>query len=418
MRLHERAGRGEGHPPGNPDHDRGDDRHHEVPGLQTVGADARSSTGPTFVEVDLNLTCFIRGDIVMNPGQIDFGIVRRSEKMPPASLTLTYAGGRSDWEVTKMKTQTSKVKAELRELSRTADGQINYALTATLQPGVPNGYFKDEITLITNDQSSPSSRSRSWPTSRARSPSPRRSSTSAAFRPGQTVSKTVLVRSAQPFSITRLSRQRGRSPAGRRRDRTSSRPPVEADLKAPEQTGPHHATLTIETDIKDEPPARSRRSPRSCPDRERDGTLTAPWPRARILLLLRLELCCPAGRGCNDAGNGRGTGEAEYDHLAAGRRRHQLVHHREPVPGDRSAVGFDPGAAVHGLRQRLAARESIPGRASCRSAPWGNDSLTRDMVLPSGWMKRFPRLGMRPIAKAIQAILESMVIPGPGAGWC
>jgi hypothetical protein len=33
---------------------------------------------PAFVEVDLNLTCFIRGDIVMNPGQIDFGTVRRS----------------------------------------------------------------------------------------------------------------------------------------------------------------------------------------------------------------------------------------------------------------------------------------------------------------------------------------------------
>jgi len=26
-------------------------------------------------------------------------------------------------------------------------------------------------------------------------------------------------------------------------------------FKAPEQTGPYHATLTIETDIKDEPPA-------------------------------------------------------------------------------------------------------------------------------------------------------------------
>ena len=26
-------------------------------------------------------------------------------------------------------------------------------------------------------------------------------------------------------------------------------------FKAPEQNGPHHATVTIETDIKDEPPA-------------------------------------------------------------------------------------------------------------------------------------------------------------------
>ena len=37
---------------------------------------------PTFIEVNLNLTCFIRGDIVMNPGQFDFGIWRRSAKPP------------------------------------------------------------------------------------------------------------------------------------------------------------------------------------------------------------------------------------------------------------------------------------------------------------------------------------------------
>ena len=35
---------------------------------------------PSFVQVELNLTCFIRGDIVMNPGQVDFGIVRRARR--------------------------------------------------------------------------------------------------------------------------------------------------------------------------------------------------------------------------------------------------------------------------------------------------------------------------------------------------
>src|SRR5215470_6115838 len=69
---------------------------------------------PEFVEVDLNLTCFIRGDIVMNPGQFDFGILRRSPKLPTAALTLTYAGGRPDWDIVQMKTQTDKVKAEAR----------------------------------------------------------------------------------------------------------------------------------------------------------------------------------------------------------------------------------------------------------------------------------------------------------------
>src|SRR5262249_29456340 len=106
---------------------------------------------PVFVEVDLNLTCFIRGDIVMNPGQFDFGIWRRSAKAPTSALTLTYAGGRPDWDIVQMKTQTDRVKAEAREVSRSADGQIHWQITATLQPGIPNGYFKDQVTLITND---------------------------------------------------------------------------------------------------------------------------------------------------------------------------------------------------------------------------------------------------------------------------
>jgi len=210
---------------------------------------------PAFVEVDLNLTCFIRGDIVMTPGQMDFGIVRRSDKMPPASLTLTYAGGRSDWEVTKMKTQSSKLKAELRELSRTADGQINYSLTATLQPGVSNGYFKDEITLLTNDQSSPS-----IPISVVANIQSAVAVTPTIInfgflRPGQSVSKTVVVRSAQPFVITRLSPSQEDLQPGEDEKGPRAVHQLKLTFKAPEQTGPYHATLTIETDIKDEPPA-------------------------------------------------------------------------------------------------------------------------------------------------------------------
>ena len=63
---------------------------------------------PTYAEVDLNLTCFIRGEIVMSPGQIDFGILRPSPTLPSASLTLTYAGGRSNWEIVQMKTQSGE----------------------------------------------------------------------------------------------------------------------------------------------------------------------------------------------------------------------------------------------------------------------------------------------------------------------
>ncbi|MGC8641402.1 MAG: glycosyltransferase [Isosphaeraceae bacterium] len=52
---------------------------------------------------------------------------------------------------------------------------------------------------------------------------------------------------------------------------------------------------------------------------------------------------------------------------------------------------------LNGWRQGI-----LPWSRSCREHPWGEHAVTRDLVLPSGWMKRFPRQGMRPIARAIR----------------
>ncbi len=52
---------------------------------------------------------------------------------------------------------------------------------------------------------------------------------------------------------------------------------------------------------------------------------------------------------------------------------------------------------VNGWHRRI-----YPWSSSRHPQPWGIGGLTRDLVLPSGWMKSYPWLGMRPIAKAIQ----------------
>ena len=61
-----------------------------------------------------------------------------------------------NWAVTEMKTISDHIVAELRETGRSPGGQVSYALTATLKASAPIGIFKDEITLKTNDPSSPS----------------------------------------------------------------------------------------------------------------------------------------------------------------------------------------------------------------------------------------------------------------------
>jgi hypothetical protein len=52
---------------------------------------------------------------------------------------------------------------------------------------------------------------------------------------------------------------------------------------------------------------------------------------------------------------------------------------------------------VNGWRRGI-----FPWSSSRHPRPRGDNCLTRDLVLPSGWMKRYPRIGMRPIARAVQ----------------
>ena len=200
---------------------------------------------PTVAVVDLNVNCFIRTDITMAPGLIDFGVVRPSEKPATAALTLNYAGGRPGWEIADMKTQTAKVKAVAKELGRSADGRIQWNIAATLGTGISNGYFKDEIILITNDsppQTIPISVVANVQSAVSVSPS---IINFGPLKPGQSVSKTVRLRSASPFSITSLS---------------GSEPGLEAKE---EKTGPARTTRSISRSRPPTPPARSTPSSRS-----------------------------------------------------------------------------------------------------------------------------------------------------------
>ncbi len=212
---------------------------------------------PSYAEVDLNLTCFIRGDIVMNPGQIDFGVIRQATKLPSSSLSLTYAGGRSDWGIVKMNTQTARVKAKGEEQSRSADGQIHWNVTATLQSGVPNGYFKDEITLITNDtppQTIPISIVANIQSAVTVTPS---IINFGQVRAGQTVTKpnVIHVRSTSPFSVTKLTANRPELEPNEANTGAVADHALNLTLKAPETAGPFHATIKIESDLRDEPPS-------------------------------------------------------------------------------------------------------------------------------------------------------------------
>ena len=210
---------------------------------------------PTPASVDLNITCFIKTDVTLNPGQVDFGVVNRS-KGPKLDLTLSYAGAVPNWAVTEMRTISDHIVAELKEQGRSPGGQVTYALSATLKPSAPVGVFKDEITLKTNDPSSPTipiSVSAVVQSNVVVSPAVINFGTVKA---GQTVQKTVLVRSAQPFQITEVKPGQPDLSVPAPETTPKGLHSVILTFKAPARLGPYNATIEFETDLKDEPTAR------------------------------------------------------------------------------------------------------------------------------------------------------------------
>jgi len=211
---------------------------------------------PSPIEVDLNVSCFIRGDITLNPGVVDFGIVPRSSAggKPSMTMTLTYAGGIPNWGITRIQTQSANLTVRSQEQGRSGSGQVQYNLTATLDPSSLNGFVKDEITLFTNDpagQTIPISVAANVQAAVTVSPSPL---ILGQVKAGQVVSKTLLVRSLQPFKLAGVRPNREELTAASGDGTSKLAHTVVLTFKAPSQPGPYNAVVEVASDVSNEPP--------------------------------------------------------------------------------------------------------------------------------------------------------------------
>jgi hypothetical protein len=211
---------------------------------------------PSYGEVNISFNCFIRSDLTLSPGFVDFGQANRTTQ-PQVQLTLNYAGGQPSWAIERMQTQTSNITAKLTEQSR-SNGQVQYLLTATLNPSVPVGRLKEEITLFTNDQSSPT-----IPISVTGMIQSNVTVTPSVInlgpvKAGETVKKTMIVRSTGPFKVTSLKSSGDEIAVPAPAAASDAKPShaVTFSFTAPTQPGPYHGEIEVMTDVKDEPPAK------------------------------------------------------------------------------------------------------------------------------------------------------------------
>jgi hypothetical protein len=200
---------------------------------------------PFYAEVQLSVAGYIRSDVVLNPGGAEFGSVDQGTAAEK-KLAISYAG-RPDWRILEVKSPSPHVAAEFAETSR-GNGQVSYDLIVRLGENAPPGYFKDELTLVTND-----ARGKQIPVLVEGRVLPEISVNPAALfvgtvQPGQKVTKQLVVSGKRPFKITGV-KCADPSFAFAASDSSAKRHLLPVVFTAGDKPGKLTAKIEIETDL-------------------------------------------------------------------------------------------------------------------------------------------------------------------------
>jgi hypothetical protein len=170
---------------------------------------------PRFAEVKIPVQVYIRSDVVLTPGSINFGAVGVGSKTD-RTIEIAYAG-RPDWKIAKVISGDPNVQAKVVETSRDNVSNVNYRLDVSLLPSAPVGLLRKQLTLVTDDATGgeiPILLQARVEGDVTITPSVVQLGTVA---PGGETMRTVLLRSNKPFVIDRVecdsNRQAFRMPA-------------------------------------------------------------------------------------------------------------------------------------------------------------------------------------------------------------
>ena len=157
---------------------------------------------PFYATVQLQVKGNIRSDIIFQPNEVNFGTVP-SGKAIEKIVDMTYLG-RSNWQITELKSSNRNISAELTEMSRNY-GQVKYRLKVKLAPDAPAGYINDRLILISNE-----GMNREIPimvqgvVKQGITANPSKLIV-GNLEPGQVVTKRIVLRADTPFAIKNVS---------------------------------------------------------------------------------------------------------------------------------------------------------------------------------------------------------------------
>lgn len=202
---------------------------------------------PFPAEVQLHVYGYIRSDVVVQPGEAKFESVSQGSASTQ-TLTVSYAG-RPDWKILQVKTGNPYVEAKAVERGR-GEGLVTYDLQVQLKPNTPAGYLRDQLILVTNDNVASATQvpvaveAVIVPSAQVR-PSPL---SLGILRPGQSVTRNLVVQARSPFRILNATGPDGRFTF----QKPSGSKPLQLlplTFEADETMGRIGGKIRIETDI-------------------------------------------------------------------------------------------------------------------------------------------------------------------------
>ncbi len=104
---------------------------------------------PYYAELQLRVSGYIRSDVVLFPGEANFGNVPEGQSKS-IDLQLDYAG-RNDWKIVEFQSPVDFVETGFKEVSRRG-GRVKYRLTVILKESAPAGFHMNQLLLRTDDR--------------------------------------------------------------------------------------------------------------------------------------------------------------------------------------------------------------------------------------------------------------------------
>lgn len=170
----------------------------------TVDILAKNGDKPYRAQVQLQVTSYIRPDVVIKPGVVDFGSIREGKGVVK-KLTLQYAG-KPNWELVDIERENPHIQVDAEEVGR-QNGRVLYSITVTILNTMPSGYVHDMVRFITNDPN-PNGSVVTLPVHGyvtpplVAKPSP---FVIGFVQPGETIKKNLVLRSDAKFRITKIT---------------------------------------------------------------------------------------------------------------------------------------------------------------------------------------------------------------------